>query len=91
MAERPSVCAHCGKRLSKKQWYYRNGKFFCKQRCFHDNVEKVAADKVKAQAKAAEDAKAAEEKAAAEAKAAEAAKAAAVAPETPKEGAPASS
>lgn len=64
--ERPSVCGHCGKRLSKKQWYYRNGKFFCKQRCFHDNVAKTAADNVKA------DAKAAEEKAVADAKAAEA-------------------
>jgi len=79
------VCAHCGKRLSKKQWYYRNGKFFCKQRCFHENVEKAAADKAKA------DAKAAEEKVAAEAKTAEAKAADEAAPEAPKEGAPASS
>lgn len=85
MAERPSVCGHCGKRLSKKQWYYRNGGFFCKQRCFHEHVEKAAADKVKA------DAKAAEEKTAAEAKAAEAKAAADAAPEAPKEGAPAAS
>ena len=34
MAERPSVCASCGKRLSKKSWYYRNGQFFCKKRCW---------------------------------------------------------
>ena len=83
MAERPSVCGHCGKRLSKKQWYYRNGKFFCKQRCFHESVAKAAADKAKA------DAKAAEEKAAADAKAAET-KVAEAKPEA-KEGAPASS
>lgn len=83
MAERPSVCVHCGKRLSKKQWYYRNGRFFCKQRCFHENLEKVAGEKLKA----------------AETKAAEASKVAAApaeapAPQEPKEGsqpAPASS
>ena len=52
--ERPSVCAHCGKRLSKKQWYYRNGKFFCKPRCFREAQEKAAAETAKAaEAKAA--------------------------------------
>lgn len=62
MAERPSVCAHCAKRLSKKQWYYRNGKFFCKQRCFREHLEKMAADTAKAaEAKAAEAANAAAE------------------------------
>lgn len=94
MAERPSVCVHCGKRLSKKQWYYRNGQFFCKQRCFHENLEKVAGEKLKAaEAKAAEAAKAAETKAAEAVKAA-AAPAEAPAPQEPKEGsqpAPASS
>ena len=85
MAERPSVCAHCGKRLSKKQWYYRNGKFFCKPRCFKENVVKAAEDKAKA------DAKAAEEKKAAAAKAAEEKAAPAEAKPEAKEGAPASS
>ena len=56
MAERPSVCAHCGKRLSKKQWYYRNGKFFCKQRCFREALVKAAEEAAKATpAKAASD------------------------------------
>jgi len=34
MAERPANCSTCNKRLSKKSWYYRNGKFFCKKRCW---------------------------------------------------------
>ena len=36
MANRPATCASCGKRLSKKQWYYRNGQFFCTKRCWTD-------------------------------------------------------
>ena len=60
MAERPSVCAHCSKRLSKKQWFYRNGKFFCKPRCFREAQEKTAGEAAKAaEAKAVEAAKAA--------------------------------
>lgn len=47
MAERPTSCAHCDKRLSKKQWYYRNGKFFCKQRCFHEAQQKAASEQEK--------------------------------------------
>jgi len=27
--------------LSRKQWYYRNGKFFCKKRCFEDEQAKA--------------------------------------------------
>jgi len=42
MADRPSACAHCGKRLSRKQWYYRNGAFFCKRRCWEDAKAKAA-------------------------------------------------
>ena len=34
MAERPATCTSCGKRLSKKHWYYRNGQFFCNKRCW---------------------------------------------------------
>lgn len=41
MADRPSACADCGKRLSKKQWYYRNGQFYCKRRCWETAKEKA--------------------------------------------------
>lgn len=41
MAERPTACASCGKRLSRKQWYYRNGQFFCKKRCWGTAQEKA--------------------------------------------------
>ena len=34
MAERPATCSSCNKRLGKKQWYYRNGRYFCKKRCW---------------------------------------------------------
>ena len=42
MPERPTTCACCGKRLSKKQRYYRNGQFFCKKRCWVTEQEKAA-------------------------------------------------
>ena len=42
MAERPTTCANCGKRLSKKQHYYRNGQFFCQKRCWVTAQEKAA-------------------------------------------------
>ena len=42
MAERPTTCSCCGKRLSKKQRYYRNGQFFCKKRCWVTAQEKAA-------------------------------------------------
>ena len=42
MAERPTTCANCAKRLSKKQRYYRNGQFFCQKRCWVTAQEKAA-------------------------------------------------
>ncbi len=42
MADRPATCASCNKRLSKKQWYYRNGKHFCTKRCWKDAAQKPA-------------------------------------------------
>jgi len=51
MADRPATCAHCDKRLSKKQWYYRNGKWFCKRRCWEDAKAKAAQEKPPAQGK----------------------------------------
>ena len=34
VGNRAATCASCGKRLNRKQWYYRNGKYFCKKRCW---------------------------------------------------------
>ena len=48
MAERPTTCPSCNKRLSKKQQYYRNGNFFCKKRCWMTAQEKAAAEASKA-------------------------------------------
>ena len=48
MAEKPSTCPACGKRLSKKQWFYRNGQYFDKRRCFYTARDKAAQDSAKA-------------------------------------------
>ncbi len=48
IGSRPAACASCGKRLNRKSWYYRNGKFFCKKRCFVTDQEKAAAEQQKA-------------------------------------------
>ncbi|MBI4356039.1 MAG: hypothetical protein HY597_06305 [Candidatus Omnitrophica bacterium] len=49
-AQRPTNCAQCNKRLSRKAWYFRNGKYFCTKRCWKDAV---AAQAEKAQGGAA--------------------------------------
>lgn len=41
---RAAACSSCGKRLNRKQWYYRNGKYFCKRRCWVTEQEKAAKD-----------------------------------------------
>ena len=46
--EKPSNCASCNKSIRKTRHYYRNGKYFCTQRCFKSTVKKAsqeAADK----------------------------------------------
>ena len=53
MAERPAACASCGKRLSKKAWYYRHQQFFCNKRCWDEFQEKAAAESTKAKEAAA--------------------------------------
>ena len=50
VGNRPATCASCGKRLNRKQWYYRNGKYFCKKRCWVTESEKAATEKEKAAA-----------------------------------------
>ena len=49
MADRPTACSSCGKRLSKKSWYYRNGQFFCKKRCWETAKEKAVTEAAKAE------------------------------------------
>lgn len=52
IGSRPATCASCGKRLSRKSWYYRNGKFFCKRRCFVTEAAKAAKEGAKPEAAA---------------------------------------
>ncbi len=40
--EKPSNCAVCNKSIKKKRHYYRNGKYFCTQRCFKTTVKKTS-------------------------------------------------
>ena len=49
---RASTCSSCGKRLNRKQWYYRNSKYFCKRRCWVTEQEKAAKEETKEAAKA---------------------------------------
>ncbi len=48
IATRAPTCASCGKRLTRKQWYYRNGRYFCKRRCWDTEREKASAEAAKA-------------------------------------------
>lgn len=32
--EKPAACEKCGKKLSEKAWYFRNGRYFCNKRCW---------------------------------------------------------
>ena len=79
MAERPATCASCDTRLSRKQWYYRNGQFFCKKRCWNAAQEKAKAEsqagKAKEEAAKAEQAEKAKEAKPEKAEKAESAKA----------------
>ena len=62
IATRASACASCGKRLTRKQWYYRNNKYFCTRRCFETDAAKAAEEKAKASAAAEAKPEAAAEK-----------------------------
>lgn len=50
IGDRPATCASCGKRLNRKSWYYRNGQFFCKRRCWVTESTKAATSAAKAAA-----------------------------------------
>lgn len=55
VGNRPAACASCGKRLTYKSWYYRNGKHYCKRRCWETDVAKAAEERAKAQEKQAQE------------------------------------
>ena len=65
IATRAAACTSCGKRLNRKQWYYRNGKYFCKKRCWVKEVEKAAKESAEKAEKAKEEQAKEAEKAAA--------------------------
>lgn len=70
VGNRPAACASCAKRLSRKSWFYRNGKFFCKRRCWETEQAKAAEALAKAKTENAEKSAAAAAPAAAPAEAA---------------------
>lgn len=49
--EKPSNCAGCNKSIRKKRWYYRNGKFYCSQRCWKTSIRKKEASAESSEAK----------------------------------------
>lgn len=63
LADRPANCPVCNKRLSRKSWYYRNGQYYCKKRCWE-----TAREKAKEEAAAKANAEPKPEKVAADAK-----------------------
>ncbi len=38
--EKPSNCASCNKSIRKKQYYYRNGKYYCTKTCWKNTLKK---------------------------------------------------
>jgi hypothetical protein len=52
IATRAAACSSCGKRLNRKQWYYRNGKYYCKRRCWVTESAKASAETKEKAAKA---------------------------------------
>lgn len=65
----PTNCAQSNKRIRRKDWYFRDGKYFANKQCYKLYVTQEAEKKAKAAAEAKE--KAAKEEAAAQAPAAE--------------------
>lgn len=50
---RPTNCQQSNKRIRRKDWYYRNGKYFANKQCFQLYVEQEAEKAKKAQDEAA--------------------------------------
>jgi len=55
IATRAAACTTCNKRLNRKSWYYRNGKYFCTKRCW--TKEQAKAQQEQAEKEKAEQAK----------------------------------
>ena len=51
---RPTNCAQSNKRIRRKDWYYRDGKYFANKQCYSLFVEQEAEKKEKAAAAAKE-------------------------------------
>ena len=49
LANKSAACSSCGKRLNRKHWYYRNGAYFCKRRCWETAQAKAAEGEKKGQ------------------------------------------
>ena len=49
---RPTNCAQSNKRIRRKDWYYRDGKYFANKQCYRLFVEQEAEKKEKAAASA---------------------------------------
>jgi len=47
IATRAATCSSCSKRLTRKQWYYRNGAYYCTRRCWVTEREKAAQEAAK--------------------------------------------
>ena len=50
---RPTNCAQSNKRIRRKDWYYRNGKYFANKQCFKLYVKQEAEKAQKAKETAA--------------------------------------
>ena len=56
---RPTNCAQSNKRIRRKDWYYRDGKYFANKQCFKLNVQQELEKANKAKEAAAQAAAAA--------------------------------
>ena len=56
---RPTNCAQSNKRIRRKDWYYRDGKYFANKQCFKLNVQQELEKSIKAKEAAAQAAAAA--------------------------------
>lgn len=50
----PTNCTQSNKRIRRKDWYYRDGKYFANKQCYKLYTEQEAAKKAKAEAEAKE-------------------------------------
>jgi len=37
---KPKNCCFCNKALKRRNWYYRNGKYYCKKKCWIEERKK---------------------------------------------------